>query len=77
MKLIDTITIRYQDNERSVMLFVGDLTRMPEHEAVDMLIVSAFPDDYVPIPPMSDRPKTGSFALAVFHRYYLCFSIKH
>jgi len=48
MKLIDTITIRYQGNERSVMLFVGDLTRMPEHEAVDMLIVSAFPDDYVP-----------------------------
>src|SRR5689334_911187 len=48
MDLIDSITVQYQGNERLVMLFAGDLTRLPEHEAIDALIVSAFPDDYTP-----------------------------
>jgi hypothetical protein len=48
MELIDTITVRHQGNERFVMLFVGDLASLPEREAVDVLIVSAFPDDYIP-----------------------------
>jgi hypothetical protein len=48
MKLIDTISVRHQGNERFVMLFVGDLADLPEREAVDVLIVSAFPDDYIP-----------------------------
>jgi len=48
MELIDTITVRHQGIERSVMLFVGDLALLPEQEAVDVLIVSAFPDDYTP-----------------------------
>jgi hypothetical protein len=48
MDLIDTITVRYQGNDRLVMLFAGDLTRLPEREAVDALIVSAFPNDYTP-----------------------------
>jgi hypothetical protein len=47
MELIDTITVRHQGDERLVMLFVGNLTRMPEREAVDLLVVSAFPDGYV------------------------------
>lgn len=50
MELIDIITVRYQGNERLIMLFVGDLASLPEHEAVDALIVSAFPNDYVPTP---------------------------
>jgi hypothetical protein len=48
MKLIDTISVRHQGNERLVMLFVGDLASLPEQERVDVLIVSAFPDDYIP-----------------------------
>jgi hypothetical protein len=48
MELIDTITIRHQGSERFVMLFVGDLASLEESERVDVLIVSAFPDDYVP-----------------------------
>jgi hypothetical protein len=48
MELIDTIAVRHQGNERFVMLFVGDLASLPEREAVDVLIVSAFPDDYIP-----------------------------
>src|SRR5262245_27184732 len=48
MQLIDTIAVRYQGNEKVVMLFVGDLTALPKHEAVDILIVSALPDDYSP-----------------------------
>jgi hypothetical protein len=48
VELVDSITVRYQGNERFVMLFVGDLAYIPEQEAVDVLIVSAFPDDYTP-----------------------------
>jgi hypothetical protein len=50
MELIDTITVQSQGRERLVMLFVGDLSRLPKQEAVDALIVSAFPDDYEPTP---------------------------
>ena len=48
MELLDTITVTHQGKDRSIMLFVGDLMHLPEHEAVDVLIVSAFPDDYIP-----------------------------
>ena len=48
MELIDTIAVRHRDTERLVMLFVGDVARLPSTEAVDVLVVSAFPDDYVP-----------------------------
>src|SRR5436305_11949872 len=50
MELIDSITVRHQGNARCVMLFVGDLASLPERESVDVLIVSAFPDDYEPTP---------------------------
>jgi hypothetical protein len=48
MELLDTITVRHQGNERLVILFAGDLARLSEREAVDVLIVSAFPNDYTP-----------------------------
>lgn len=48
MELLDTLSVRHQGVERQVMLFVGDLAQLPQQEAVDALIVSAFPDDYRP-----------------------------
>lgn len=38
MELIDTITVRDQGKERLIMLFVGDLSNLPEREAVDQVI---------------------------------------
>lgn len=48
MKLLDQIVVQHQGKERKVMLFVGDISQLPPDEAVDLLVVSAFPDDYVP-----------------------------
>jgi hypothetical protein len=48
LDLIDTITVRHQGSERLVMLFAGKLASLPERERVDLLIVSAIPDDYIP-----------------------------
>lgn len=50
MNLIDTITVEHEGSERFVKLLVGDLASLPAHEAVDVLVVSAFPDDYLPTP---------------------------
>ena len=50
MELIDTINISHQGEIRKLMLFVGDLAHLPENEAVDLLVISAFPDDYCPTP---------------------------
>lgn len=48
MRLIDQIVIPHQGVDRAIKLFVGDLSAIPENEAVDLLIVSAFPNDYIP-----------------------------
>lgn len=48
MELVDSIVVRHQGVDRHVELFVGDLTCIPDEEAVDLLIVSAFPDSYAP-----------------------------
>lgn len=48
MELIDSITVLHRDQKRVVELLVGDLTQLPAEHAVDVLVVSAFPDDYVP-----------------------------
>jgi hypothetical protein len=50
MDLIDSITVREGGGEREVQLPVGDLTRLDANDGVDVLIVSAFPDDYAPTP---------------------------
>lgn len=48
--MVDQIVMRHQGTERFVKLFFGDLSAIPTAEAVDLLVVSAFPNDYLPTP---------------------------
>lgn len=48
MRLIDSITVTRDGNARRIELLVGDLADIPAEHAVDLLVVSAFPDSYVP-----------------------------
>jgi hypothetical protein len=52
MERLDSFSVEHATGARQVELFHGDLTRIPRDEAVDVLVVSAFPDDY--------RPTSGS-----------------
>ena len=50
MELLDKLVIAGDfGQQRSLELWYGDLTDMPSSEAVDVLIVSAFPNDYIPV----------------------------
>ena len=49
MQLLDSIPIRGKEGKR-VELHQGDLTLLRPDEAVDLLVVSAFPGDYIPTP---------------------------
>jgi hypothetical protein len=48
MNLLDHLTISYQNQPRSIEIYQGDLTSLRPDEAADILIVSAFPGDYLP-----------------------------
>jgi len=50
MKLLDSVTVSHKSEERHIELYQGDLTEMSPEDAVDVLVVSAFPDDYTPTP---------------------------
>lgn len=50
MKLLDSIVIQHASGPRSIRLYQGDLTAIPESEAVDLLVVSAYPGGYHPLP---------------------------
>ena len=50
MELIDHITVYHNSEPRFIQLYQGDLTQISEKDAVDILVVSAFPGDYNPIP---------------------------
>ena len=50
MELLDKLTVRQGTENRYIELYFGDLATMPSEQAVDVLVVSAFPDDYTPTP---------------------------
>ena len=50
MILLDTLKVYYGSDERLIELYQGDLTDLKPEEAVDVLVVSAFPNDYLPTP---------------------------
>jgi hypothetical protein len=61
MNHLDTIRVyRHGRPPGLVQLFQGDLTDMPDREAVDVLVVSSFPRDYTPMP--------GALIGALYHK---------
>lgn len=50
MELLRRIQVSSPGGTRAIELYHGDLTRLPEDVTVDYLVVSAFPDDYLPTP---------------------------
>lgn len=48
MRLLDRLTIHYRNEPRHIEIYQGDLTAIPPGEEVDLLLVSAFPNDYEP-----------------------------
>ena len=48
MILLDTLKVYHGSEERLIELYRGDLTDLKPEEAVDILVVSAFPNDYLP-----------------------------
>ncbi len=49
MKLLDEIAIEHKSGTKRIELFHGDLSDIPEEHAVDVLVVSAWPDNYEPL----------------------------
>lgn len=50
MELLDSLTVHHKSGDRYIELYHGDLSRIPPDQAVDILVVSAFPDLYSPTP---------------------------
>jgi TIR domain len=50
MRLLADWKIQHGQKERKIELFWGDLSQLPPEHAVDILVVSAFPNDYLPTP---------------------------
>jgi hypothetical protein len=50
MLLLETISVEHGGHTRRIELHHGDLSAIPLTEAVDLLVVSAYPNDYAPTP---------------------------
>lgn len=49
-RLLADWKIRHHRQLRTIGLYLGDLAKLPSRDAVDVLVVSAFSDDYMPTP---------------------------
>ena len=50
MTLLETIEINFQGQIKLIELYQGDLTNLAKNEHFDLLVLSAFPNDYTPTP---------------------------
>lgn len=50
MRILDTLKVYHGSQERLIHVCQGDLTDLTPEEAVDVLVVSAFPDEYLESP---------------------------
>jgi len=50
MQKLASIPVRSKDRIHEIAFYHGDLTAIPESERVELLVVSAFPNDYSPTP---------------------------
>lgn len=48
MRLLDTFVVHHASEPKYIKLYQGNLAEIPSDEAVDVLVVSAFPNDYYP-----------------------------
>lgn len=60
MKLLDSISVHHGQTERRIELYHGDLTNIPPKHAVDVLVISAYPNNY--------RPARGTVIEALSHK---------
>jgi hypothetical protein len=60
MILLDSLSVYHGSEERRIEVYRGDLTDLTPQEAVDVLVVSAFPNDY--------RPTEGSLIGALYRK---------
>jgi hypothetical protein len=49
MELLDVLTVYHGSEARTIELHRGDLTNLTPQEAVDILVVSSFPNNYLPL----------------------------
>jgi hypothetical protein len=49
VKLLDSLTVQSSIGEHRIELYLGDLTDMPPEQAVDVMVVSAWPNNYRPL----------------------------
>ncbi len=50
MNLLSQITIQRPGDDPQIQLLLGDLTTIKKQHAADILVISAYPGSYIPVP---------------------------